>query len=51
MDIHFYCMKDRVKQKKTYSFIGNQVSKTWGVNSQKIADHSTIEKFVLHIYI
>ena len=34
MDMQFYWMKDRVKQ-KYFSFIGNQEAKTWGIISQK----------------
>ena len=49
MNMRFYWMKDRVKQKK--SFTGNQEVKTCGIISQNITHHISIGKFVLHICI
>ena len=37
--------------KKSFSFIGNQEAKIWGIISRNITHHITIEKFVLGICI
>ena len=50
MDMRFYWTKDRVK-KNTFSFIGNQEVKTWGITSRNITHHINTEKFVLLICI
>ena len=50
MEMLFYLMKDRVKQKDFFVY-WNQEVKTWGIISQNITHHITIEKFVLRICI
>ena len=50
MDMRFYWMKDRVKQKDFFVY-WNQEAKTCGVISQDIIHHITIGKFVLRICV
>ena len=50
IEMRFYWMKDRVKQKDFFVYC-NQEAKTWGIISRNITDHITIGKFVLHICI
>ena len=50
MDIRFYWMKDRVKQRNLF-LIGEQEVKIWGITSWNITHHITIDKFVLLICV
>ena len=50
MDIKFYWMQDRVRQKDSFVY-WKPVSQKWGITSHNITHHTTIKKFVQHIYI
>ena len=50
MDMQFYWIKDRVKQKDFFVYWKKE-AKTWRIISRNITHHITIGKFVLRICI